>query len=187
MDRSTRFSASFAAFACDLFLILAFCFVLAAVLASYRPLMTVALFLLYNGILRTGGRRTLGQRLLRREAVLGRSRMLACVLGLLLISGGAFTWRLRRLRTQALVITNAQLGLQTLAHLDRAFHQRTGVYAPNLETLLQATGREAEFRKILPQALDMSTLRLLGDKDSFLIEAAALDEKRTRVTVRNAR
>lgn len=82
---------------------------------------------------------------------------------------------------------SAQLGLQALAQFQHAYRQRTGAFAPDVATLLKASGREAEFLKLLPQVIDLNTLEFEVERDSFTIGATALDRGRTKIKVHNAR
>lgn len=87
---------------------------------------------------------------------------------------------------QMQMVANAQVGLKALVSVNQAYRQANGTYAPDLDTLLKASGHEAEFRENLSQIVDMSTLKLVGSTDSYSLEGVALDEHRTLIKIHNA-
>jgi uncharacterized RDD family membrane protein YckC len=87
---------------------------------------------------------------------------------------------------QMQLVANAQVGMQAVARLQQGYHERTGEYAPDLDSLLKASGRESEFKDELGKIVDMSSLKFEGGKDSYTVEAAALDDRRTLVWIRDA-
>lgn len=87
---------------------------------------------------------------------------------------------------QMQLVANAQVGLKALAGINQAYRQANGTYAPDLDTLLKASGHEAELRENLSQILDMPTLKLIGDTSSYSLEGMALDEHRTLIKIHNA-
>jgi hypothetical protein len=185
MAQPARLCDRFTAFAVDLFLVLAFCILLANLIAAYHPVYTLIIFVLYHVVLRTGGRRTLGQYLSQTAFLRKVNPILAWVLGIAMASFPLWVWLAARRHAQLMLISNAQLGLQALARIDTAYRQRTGAYAPDLDTLLKASGYEVAFRLTLAQTVDMTTLKLEGGPDSYVIEAVALDESRTKIKVHN--
>jgi uncharacterized RDD family membrane protein YckC len=87
---------------------------------------------------------------------------------------------------QMQLVANAQVGLQSLGRLQDAYKRGHGEYAPDLDSLLQATGHAAEFKEALPKIIDITTFKFEGSKDSFVVEGIALDEHKTMIRVRNA-
>lgn len=87
---------------------------------------------------------------------------------------------------QMQMVANAQLGMKALVTINQAYKRSNGTYAPDLDTLLKASGHEAEFRQNLAQILDMSTVKLTGGTSSYALEGVALDEHRTMIRIHNA-
>lgn len=185
MAQPARLCDRFVAFVIDFFIVIVFCALLASRIAAYRPEYTLVIIVLYHVLLRTGGRRTLGQRVMETAPARRAGPVLAWVLGAALVAFPAWVWLAARRHAQVMLIGNAQFGLQALARIDTAYRQRTGTYAPDADTLLKASGYEAAFRLNLAQIIDMSTLKLEGTADSYAIEAVALDEEHTKIKIHN--
>jgi hypothetical protein len=96
-------------------------------------------------------------------------------------------WSAARARSHQAEILSAQIALQALADFEHAYQKKTGAFAPDIDTLLKASGHEREFLQLLPQAVDMSTLKLTVDANNFAIEAVALDPGRSTVRIRGSR
>ncbi len=76
-------------------------------------------------------------------------------------------------------IANARSGLNALANLEEKHRQQTGTYTSDLMALARVYGDQKELLEGLPMVLDISSLRLTGGPDYFLLEARALDKKKT--------
>ncbi len=118
-------------------------------------------------------------------AVRGAITVASWGLGLLMLAMWFFVLVVAPGYAQRQMVANAQVGLQSVARLEHAYHDRTGAYAPDLDALLGATGREPEFKAELGKIVDMSSLKIQGSKDAYVLEAAALDEHRTVITIRS--
>lgn len=76
-------------------------------------------------------------------------------------------------------IAHARSGLDALAKLEEKHHQQTGTYTSDLGALARVYGNQKELLEGLPMVLDISSLRLAAGPDHFLLEARALDRKKT--------
>jgi uncharacterized RDD family membrane protein YckC len=79
------------------------------------------------------------------------------------------------------LLANARIGLKSLAHLEEKHHDQTGAYTPDLDRLLSFDPEAREIAPALPLYVNVGSIRLSGGKDSYAVEAEALDDERTRL------
>lgn len=82
------------------------------------------------------------------------------------------------------IVANAKSGLEALAMLQEKYRQDTGAYAQDLGTLLRHSNNEEGFMRELPKVMDVSSLRFNTAGDTLLLEADAVDDRKTRVSLR---
>lgn len=104
-----------------------------------------------------------------------------------LAAGGLFAWR------QAVLVPMREIALKRrgthdvlirLYDLQMAHHARTGTFAGDLESLLAAAPDAQAIRAAIKANADPNTLTVVGDDDSFKLEANVLDPQRTIVRFR---
>ncbi|MCX5794040.1 MAG: hypothetical protein NTY77_00910 [Elusimicrobia bacterium] len=81
---------------------------------------------------------------------------------------------------QTYLRVHASIDLAALAVLQERYHRQTGSYADDLATLVAAGGDPGLPADLAPD-LDLQTLFIRGTSTYFMLEANALDEKRTLI------
>lgn len=81
------------------------------------------------------------------------------------------------------IVANAQTALQALGILQEKYRLDTGAYASDLSTLLRHSNNEENFMGELPKIIDVASLSLQVTADSYLLEATAVDDRKTRVSL----
>jgi|GEM_PF-4325858 len=100
----------------------------------------------------------------------------ALIVGVLLWMQFSYLPRVRQTYLQV----HAGMDLAALAVLQERYRGRTGSYADDLDSLAAAMG-SPQLPENLAQDVDLQTLLVQGTSSHFLLEANALDEKRTLI------
>jgi hypothetical protein len=127
-------------------------------------------------------------RLTHMKRLVSQPKALGLFAGLLLLgAGGVVAWRqvvLKPVRAIAEKRRGAHEALIRLYDLQMAHHRRRGTFANDLETLLAGSPDAQKIRDLIKANSDPNTLTVVGDADSFKLEANVLDPQRTIIKFR---
>ena len=80
------------------------------------------------------------------------------------------------------LIAHGEKGVKSVVYLEGKYRAAKGAYTADPEELFKSSEEAAQIAKELPLYIDMATLKIQAGPEGLVIEASALDEKRTVLT-----
>lgn len=108
--------------------------------------------------------------------------VVAGLLALLLVAGWFVIVVIGPSMARGKLIAHGEKGVKSVIYLEGKYRAANGVYTADPEELFKSSEEAAQIAKELPLYIDMATLKIQAGPEGLVVEASALDEKRTVLT-----